>query len=64
MELILNGVPWNATRVLGRTIKILSVVILLVGVIPAVFRYRMGASKKKWFSYNHINEFYKKVDWT
>lgn len=45
-------------------IKILSVVILLVGVIPAVFRYRMGASKKKWFSYNHINEFHKKVDWT
>ena len=28
-------------------IKILSVVILLVGVILAVFRYRMGASKKK-----------------
>lgn len=45
-------------------IKILSVAILLVGVIPAVFRYRMGASKKKWFSYNHINEFHKKVDWT
>lgn len=45
-------------------IKILSVVILLVGVIPAVFRYRMGASKKKWFSYNHINKFHKKVDWT
>ena len=45
-------------------IKILSVAILLVGVIPAVFRYRMGASKKKWFSYNHINEFHKKIDWT
>lgn len=45
-------------------IMILSVVILLVGVIPAVFRYRMGADKKKWFSYNHINKFHKKVDWT
>lgn len=45
-------------------IIILLVVILLVGVIPAVFRYKMGTSKKKWFSYNHINEFHKKVDWT
>ena len=45
-------------------IIILSVVILLVGVIPAVFRYRMGAGKKKWLSYNHINKFHKKVDWT
>lgn len=45
-------------------IIILSVVILLVGGIPAVCRYRMGASKKKWFSYNHINKFHKKVDWT
>src|SRR5690625_7181696 len=23
----------------------------------------MGADKKKWFSYNHINEFHKKGDW-
>ena len=45
-------------------IKILIVVILLVGVIPAIFRYRMGASKKKWFSNNHINKFHEKVDWT
>jgi len=45
-------------------IIILSVVILLVGGIPAVFRYKMGASKKKWFSYNHINKLHEKVDWT
>lgn len=43
---------------------ILSLVILLVGVIPAVFRYRLGASKKKWFSNHHINTLHKKVDWT
>jgi len=45
-------------------IKILLVVILLVGFIPAVFRYRMGASKNKWFSNNYINKFHEKVDWT
>lgn len=43
---------------------ILLVTILLVGIIPAVFRYRMGARKKKWFSDNQVNKFHKKVDWT
>lgn len=38
--------------------------ILLVGIIPAIFRYKMGADKKKWFSYNHINKLHKKIDWT
>ncbi|MCM3757128.1 DUF4181 domain-containing protein [Sporosarcina aquimarina] len=38
-------------------------IILLVGIIPAIFRYKMGADKKKWFSYNHINKLHKKIDW-
>ncbi|WP_369823746.1 DUF4181 domain-containing protein [Sporosarcina sp. P16a] len=42
---------------------ILSVVILLVGVIPAIFRYRIGASKNKWFSNQQINTLHKKIDW-
>lgn len=41
---------------------ILSVVILLAGVIPAISRYKLGADKKKWFSFNYINKFHKKVD--
>ncbi|PIC83567.1 DUF4181 domain-containing protein [Sporosarcina sp. P1] len=44
-------------------IIILSVVILLVGVIPAIFRYRIGASKNKWFSNQQINTLHKKIDW-
>ncbi|MGN7410869.1 DUF4181 domain-containing protein [Sporosarcina sp. SAFN-010] len=45
-------------------IIIILIIILLVGIIPAVFRYKMRADKKKWFSYNHINKFHKKIDWT
>lgn len=45
-------------------IIILLFTILLVGIIPAIFRYKMGADKKKWFSYNHINKLHKKIDWT
>lgn len=45
-------------------IIIILIIILLVGIIPAVFRYKMRADKKKWFSYNHINKLHKKIDWT
>jgi len=45
-------------------IIILVIVIFLIGVIPAIFRYKMGADKIKWFSYNHINKFHKKIDRT
>ncbi|MFD1928920.1 DUF4181 domain-containing protein [Sporosarcina siberiensis] len=43
---------------------ILLIIILLVGIIPAIFRYRMGAKKRKWFSYNQVNKLHKKVDLT
>ncbi|VDH00402.1 Uncharacterised protein [Lysinibacillus sphaericus] len=45
-------------------IIIILIIILLVGIIPAMFRYKMRADKKKWFSYNHINKLHKKIDWT
>ena len=45
-------------------IIILLIVIFLIIIIPAIIRYKMGADKNKWFSYNHINKFHKKVDWT
>ena len=43
---------------------IMVAVLFLMVAIPAIFRRTMGADKKKWFSYNHINEFHKKGDWT
>lgn len=44
-------------------IIIMAAVLFLVARIPAILRHRIGADKKKWFSYNHINEFHKKGDW-
>ncbi|MGP4062408.1 DUF4181 domain-containing protein [Halobacillus sp. H74] len=38
-------------------------VIFIVTVIPAIIRKRSGADKKKWLSYNHVNEFHEKYDW-
>ncbi|WP_106497314.1 DUF4181 domain-containing protein [Lentibacillus sp. Marseille-P4043] len=43
---------------------IMGAVIFLIAVIPAFLRRLMGADKKMWFSYNYINEFHKKGDWT
>ncbi|MGP4074973.1 DUF4181 domain-containing protein [Halobacillus sp. K22] len=37
------------------------IIVPLIG-IPIILRYLLGADKKKWFSYNHINEFHKKGD--
>ncbi len=45
-------------------IIILLVIILLAGGIPSIFRYKMDADKRKWFSYNHINKLHKNIDWT
>lgn len=45
-------------------IIILLIVIFLMSIIPALIRYKMGADKNKWFSYNHINKLHKKIDWT
>lgn len=42
---------------------IMGVVVFLVIGIPAILRRRMGADKKKWFSYDHINKFHQKGDW-
>jgi len=43
---------------------IMGAVLFLMVAIPAILRRTMGADKKKWFSYNHINEFHKKGDWS
>ncbi|QAS51377.1 DUF4181 domain-containing protein [Halobacillus litoralis] len=42
---------------------VMGAVIFIITVIPAIIRKRIGADKKKWFSYNHVNEFYEKYDW-
>ncbi|UOQ92360.1 DUF4181 domain-containing protein [Halobacillus shinanisalinarum] len=52
--------PWFWLKLL----TILGAVAILIGGIPALLRRKMGADKKNWFSYNHINEFHKNWDWT
>ncbi|WP_163528841.1 DUF4181 domain-containing protein [Halobacillus ihumii] len=52
--------PWFWLKL----ITILGGVAMIIGGIPAILRWKMGADKKKWFSYNHLNEFHKKWDWT
>src|SRR5690625_1393712 len=42
---------------------IMGAVLLLMVAIPVILRRAMGADKKIWFSYNHINDFHKKGDW-
>jgi len=38
-----------------------AIIVPLIG-ISIILRNLLGADKKKWFSYNNINDFHKKVD--
>lgn len=40
-------------------IKLAAIIVPLIG-ISFILRNLLGADKKKWFSYNHINDFHKK----
>ncbi|MFZ0370374.1 MAG: DUF4181 domain-containing protein [Halobacillus sp.] len=40
-------------------IKLAAIIVPLIG-ISLILRNLLGADKKKWFSYNHINDFHKK----
>ncbi|MGP4068357.1 DUF4181 domain-containing protein [Halobacillus sp. B29] len=42
-------------------IKLAAIIVPLIG-ISFILRNLLGADKKKWFSYNHINDFHKKGD--
>ena len=48
----------------GPLMLFLIVVVLVVNTFGFVIRKLLGVERKKWFSYNHINERHKKLDWS
>ncbi|WP_370043421.1 DUF4181 domain-containing protein [Lysinibacillus sp. RC79] len=38
--------------------------VLVISTFGFVIRKLLGVERKKWFSYNHLNERHKKLDWT
>lgn len=48
---------------LGTLLLFLIVVILVINFFGFVIRKLLGVERKKWFSYNHLNERHKKLDW-
>lgn len=49
---------------LGTLLLFLIVLVLVLSIFGFVIRKFLGAKRKKWFSYNHINERHKKLDWS
>lgn len=43
---------------------LLTIFFVLVGVFNAILRRWLGVQKPKAFSYNHVNDQHKKVDWS
>jgi uncharacterized membrane protein len=43
---------------------LLAIFILLVAAFNATMRKRLNVEKKKFFSYNHVNDKHRKIDWT
>lgn len=48
----------------GPVMLFLIVLLLIVNTFGFVIRKLLGVERKKWFSYNHINERHKKLDWS
>ncbi|MGE7023623.1 DUF4181 domain-containing protein [Solibacillus cecembensis] len=48
---------------LGTLLILLIVVVLVINIFGFVIRKLLGVERKKWFSYNHLNERHKKLDW-
>ncbi|PIJ98734.1 DUF4181 domain-containing protein [Lysinibacillus sphaericus] len=40
------------------------VLVLVISIFGFVIRKLLGVERKKWFSYNHLNERHKKLDWS
>ncbi|KPN89423.1 DUF4181 domain-containing protein [Lysinibacillus sp. ZYM-1] len=49
---------------LGTLLLFLIVLILIISIFGIVIRKLLGVGRKKWFSYNHLNEKHKKLDWS
>ena len=48
---------------LNKIIVILISLVLVLHIFSYTIRKLLGVDKKKWFSYNYINERHKKLDW-
>ena len=48
---------------LNKLIIILISLVLVLYIFNYIIRKLLGVETKKWFSYNHINERHKKLDW-
>ncbi|MFJ7183394.1 DUF4181 domain-containing protein [Lysinibacillus xylanilyticus] len=48
----------------GPLMLFLIVVVLVINIFGFFIRKLLGVKRKKWFSYNHINERHKKLDWS
>ncbi|MFJ6210257.1 DUF4181 domain-containing protein [Lysinibacillus sp. NPDC092081] len=48
----------------GTLMLFLIVLVLVISTFEFVIRRLLGVERKKWFSYNHINERHKKLDWS
>ena len=49
---------------LGTLLLFLIVLVLVISIFGFVIRKLLGVERKKWFSYNHLNERHKKLDWS
>ena len=47
-----------------KLILLLAIILILFFVFNTIMRKWFKVDKKKFFSYNHVNEKHKKVDWT
>lgn len=47
-----------------KVLLVLSIYFLLVFIVNKVLRFWLKVEKKTFFSYNHLNDKHKKVDWT
>ncbi|MEY9972200.1 cation transport ATPase [Lysinibacillus sp. RC46] len=48
----------------GTFILFLITLVLVISIFGFAIRKLLGVERKKWFSYNHINERHKKLDWS
>jgi len=48
----------------GPLMLFLIVLVLVINTFGFVIRKLLGVERTKWFSYNHINERHKKLDWS
>lgn len=48
----------------GTLMLFLMVLFLVISTFGFIIRKLLGVERKKWFSYNHINERHKKLDWS